>query len=547
MININFVNENKTAIVPKGTTILDAARNVGIIIESPCNKIGTCGKCKVRVENLKAKNVVSDEVRHRLSNEETEDGYVLSCQARAYEDINVEVIKSNKTLKIVSEGQSFSYEIKSYITKVFNGRETTVYGGGSVLGVEDGDTTDLMYGLSIDIGTTTLVTALIDMNSGKEIFSVSSLNPQSLYAQDVLTRIKFASSDDGLRTMYKDIINTFNTMIDDVAKKANIDNSYIYEVVYSGNTTMIHLATNVNPSSLGKYPYTPQLVGGNQISAVNLNISPFGVIYLPPIISAYVGPDITSGILASQLVYKKGITLFIDIGTNGEMVIAKGGKLSATSTAAGPAFEGMNITCGMRAGSGAIELFDIKGEDIEIQTIDNTTPKGICGSGLLDIVGELVRVGIIGKNGKFVTLENSNLNERLVKVDGKLIFQIADNVYLTQKDIRQVQLAKGAVRAGVEALLESKDLKAEDVDTVQIAGSFGFHLRAKSLINMGLLPKEFEGKIEYVGNTSKTGGITFLLNTDFRNNMKEIVKKIEVVELANKESFDKIFVKALGF
>lgn len=162
-------------------------------------------------------------------------------------------------------------------------------------------------------------------------------------------------------------------------------------------------------------------------------------------------------------------------------------------------------------------------------------------------MGELVRVGIIGKNGKFVTLETSNLNERLVKVDGKLIFQIADNVYLTQKDIRQVQLAKGAVRAGVEALLESKDLKAEDMDTVQIAGSFGFHLRAKSLINMGLLPKEFEGKIEYVGNTSKTGGIAFLLNTDFRDNMKEIVKKIEVVELANKESFDKIFVKALGF
>jgi uncharacterized 2Fe-2S/4Fe-4S cluster protein (DUF4445 family) len=341
-------------------------------------------------------------------------------------------------------------------------------------------------------------------------------------------------------------------MIATLTNESKIDSKHIYEVIYSGNTTMIHLACNINPMSLGKYPYTPQMIGGNNIIAPMLNISPFGLIYLPPIISAYVGPDITSGVLASQLHKKKGTTLFIDIGTNGEMVIAKDGKLSATSTAAGPAFEGMNITFGMRAGKGAVELFGINNDgEIEIHTIGDVNPTGICGSGLLDIVGELVKVGIIGSNGKIVAPEkgaySDKLKDKVVLYEGKLAFLVADEIYLTQKDIRQVQLAKGAVRAGVEALLLSQNTHSDDVDTVEIAGSFGYHLREKSLINIGLLPKEFSGRVKFVGNTSKTGGKAFLLNTGFRDEMRNLVDKIDCVELANRDDFDKIFVKALSF
>jgi len=283
-----------------------------------------------------------------------------------------------------------------------------------------------------------------------------------------------------------------------------------------------------------------------------LCISDIGLIYLPPIISSYVGPDITSGILATRLQDRKGTTLFVDIGTNGEMVIARNGKLSATSTAAGPAFEGMNITYGMRAEKGAIEYFNIEEDgSIKIKTIEDGTAIGICGSGLMDIVGELVANKVIGKSGRFSKAEVSDLPEilskRLTKVDGKAAFEVAEGIYLTQKDIRQVQLAKGAVRAGIEFLMNSKNVAADEVDKIQIAGSFGYHLRAKSLINIGLLPSEFEGKIDFVGNTSKSGGHALLLNKSYRSEMEKLVKEIEVIELSNGENFEKIFVSALSF
>ena len=499
--------------------------------------------------------MVTEESRHRLKEEEIREGYVLSCQTKVFEDIEVitaSTAAQNKSMKILSDGQSFSYEIKNFITKKFDGEKTNVYGGQNLLGTEEGDTTDAIYGLSVDIGTTTVVTALIDMRTGEELTSVSALNPQSLHAQDVLTRIKFASNEEGLSVMYHGITDELNRMIGEVAAQAQIRTENIYEVIYSGNTTMIHLATNVDPTPLGKYPYTPKIRGGNDIPADMLNISPFGLIYLPPIISSYVGPDITSGVLASQLDQKKGTTLFIDIGTNGEMVIARDGSLSATSTAAGPAFEGMNITYGMRAGKGALELFEINEDGgINTHTIGDVKATGICGSGLLDIVGELVRTGVVGPNGKLIAPEKGNypdaLKKHVVLLEGKLAFCVAEDVYLTQKDIRQVQLAKGAVRAGIEALLLSQNVRAEDVDLVEIAGSFGYHLRAKSLINIGLLPKQFEGKVTFVGNTSKSGGKAFLLNTDLRRYMEKLVEKIDSVELSNREGFDKIFLSALNF
>lgn len=555
MVDINFILQNKTASVPEGTTILEAARQAGVVIESPCDGIGTCGKCKVLVKDAPGGSLRFDAAPHSLSSEDMAKGYVLACQAHVHGSLEVayENTKSqNKTLKILSEGKSFAYQIKNNIQKTFDGQKTVVLAGGMQAGTEEGDTSASLYGCSIDIGTTTLVVALVDLITGEETASKSALNPQSLQAQDVLTRIKLASSPEGLEKMYRDVTDEMNRMIGAVAKKAGVSRRHIYEVVYSGNTTMIHLACNVNPYSLGRYPYTPEITGGNGIPADMLDISPYGLVYLPPIISAYVGPDITSGVLASQLHKTKGTTLFIDIGTNGEMVIAKDGKLSATSTAAGPAFEGMNITYGMRAGMGALELFEILEDgEIKTSTIGNVAANGICGSGLLDIVGELVRVGAIAPNGKLVPPDKGNypaqVKERMTQVEGKLCFEAAAGVYLTQKDIRQVQLAKGAVRAGVEALLKSLDITAEDVGRVEIAGSFGYHLRAASLINLGLLPREFVGKIDFVGNTSKTGGKAFLLNTDLREEMSQVVREIEGVELANRPGFDKIFVAALNF
>ena len=555
MPEVTFYPDKKSIQVAEDTTILQAARLAGVLIESPCNGIGTCGKCKVGVDAEALKNVIQ-EGKHQP--DEQGKGYVLACHTKVKGDISVEIPgrQNDKTLKILNHGKSFGIELDSIIKKKFYENEniTRIFAVNEILTTEEGNTEDKNYGVIVDIGTTTLVASLVDINTGKELEVVSALNPQSVHAQDVLSRIKFASEEVGLKTMHSELINEINGMIDELTGNSGVSRDNIYEAVFSGNTCMLHLSANIDPRSLGKYPYTPQIYGGCHLAATehNINISRYGIVYLPPIISSYVGADITSGILASQLHNRKGTTLFVDIGTNGEMVIGSNGELSATSTAAGPAFEGMNITHGMRAGRGAIEFFNIEESgSIAVKVIGGGEATGICGSGLLDIVGELAAFGVINVNGKFVDIESSDilpaLKERLVKQDGKTVFKVTENVHISQKDVRQVQLAKGAVRAGIEFLLISKGIKACDVDNVLIAGSFGYHLRAKSLINIGLLPEEFHGRIEFIGNTSKSGGQAFLLNKSYRWEMEEIVQNIEVIELANYKDFDKVFVKCLGF
>lgn len=557
MPTVTFINENEAIQVERGTTVLEAARLAGVTIESPCNGTGVCGKCKVKLDEVSISNILHMD-GHRLSADEERKGYVLACEARICGDIKVATVQSHKgeALKILDHGKSFDIYLDRYVEKKFSIEEgkTYVYGGGNLLGSEKGDTSGENYGLVVDIGTTTLVTSLVSLITGEEIDSISALNPQALHAQDVLSRIKLASGDHGLKLLYSALKEELNRMIAFLAQCNHINARMIYEVVFSGNTCMLHLAANIDPNSLGKYPYTPKIHGAVHLRASEhkLGIAEFGLIYLPPIISAFVGADITSGILAAQLEKKKGVTLFIDIGTNGEMVIGLDGKLSATSTAAGPAFEGMNITHGMRAAIGAIEYFNIESDgSITIRTIGNAEAKGICGSGLLDIVGELAAAGIINKNGKFADPEAAGilpaLKKRLIKQDGKTVFKITDSITLTQKDVRQVQLAKGAVRAGIEFLLSSRGVEASQVHRVLIAGSFGYHLQAKSLIHIGLLPVDFEGKIEFIGNTSKSGGHAFLVNKTYRTQMERLVKRVDVIELADYKDFDRVFVQCLNF
>lgn len=543
MPTVFFRNENRQTEVPEGTTILQAARGVGIVIESPCGGNGTCGKCTV--------NIIS------TGSDEAEETPVLACRTKVNRDLTVETIKreKNDTMQILSSGESVKVRINLAVSKRYDAVSgtTRVNFDGVEAGSETGDTAGRIYGVSVDIGTTTLVVALIDLLTGKTAAEESALNPQAVFAQDVLSRISFAKEDGGLDRLYHAVSGEIGRLIHCVADKAGVDVNNIYEAVYSGNTCMLHLAAGVNPDSLGSYPYTPRITGGCYIgaAAAGIRISPFGRVYLPSVISAYVGADITSGILASGLGNKNGTTLFVDIGTNGEMVIARGGRLSATSTAAGPAFEGMNIACGMRASNGAVEQFDIDESGVvAVKTIGNSTARGICGSGLIDIAGELVANRVIEPNGRFTKKTASlpqGLAARLVPLDSKTVFRLAEGVYLTQKDVRQIQLAKGAVRAGVEYLMQSVGVTAGDVDEVLIAGSFGYHLRAKSLINIGLLPKEFDGKIRFIGNTSRTGGEIFLLDRKSREDMLQVTREVNVIELANYKDFDRLFVKCLNF
>jgi len=554
MATIHFIPGDKTISVADGTNLLEVARNADVFIAAPCDGLGTCGKCRVKIPAAQRQNF--KEAPHDwLTRAERAEGWVLACQSTVHGDLQVEPDQcADEELKILSEGQAVTVELDTWITKTFDAAsaQTRVNGGGALLVTEPGDTTQALFGVAVDIGTTTLVVALIDLRDGREIAVASSLNPQARHAQDVLSRIKLGSQPEGLQLLQGELIAELNRLIGGAAADAKVAVHNVYEAVFSGNTTMLHLATGTNPASLGKYPYTPALQCGESVRAadIGLAIAPNGQVYLPPIMSAYVGADITSGILAAKLAELRGVTLFVDIGTNGEMVLAVNGQLTATSTAAGPAFEGMNIACGMRASRGAIEQVSLSGNYVEIKTIGNAPPVGLCGSGLLDVVGELAAHGGVDKNGRFQT--NGSLPDRAWKnrfglLDGKPVFRIAVPVYLSQKDVRQVQLAKAAVRAGIELMLRANQLTAAQVDRVLIAGSFGFHLRTASLIHLGLLPREFKDRVEFVGNTSKSGARAFLLNRRLRDELKQLAQRVRVLELANDPAFEKTFIQALSF
>jgi uncharacterized 2Fe-2S/4Fe-4S cluster protein (DUF4445 family) len=553
MVKVYFLPQKIAVSVAPGSLLLEAARLAGIRVDTPCDGAGSCGKCKARISGEGLRPVRSED-QDSLTQEEIDSGWVLACQTTVLDDVEVELAAADDDgLQILSAGEALHVAIDPWIGKRYEASadRTLLLAGGEELSVEAGDTTRELYGVAVDIGTTTLVSSLLDLRDGAELGITSSLNPQALYAQDVLSRIKMGSQPEGLQKLHDGLIDEINRQIASLAAQAGVRAESIYEAVFSGNTTMLHLAAGVNPASLGKFPYTLALEGGGHLAAqaVGLRIAPQALVYLPPIISAYVGPDIISGIFVTRLAEREGITLFVDIGTNGEMALAVDGRLTATSTAAGPAFEGMNIACGMRASRGAIELVSLGEDGVRVQTIAGAEAVGICGSGLLDVVGELAAKSGLDRNGRFqhkaaLTQPWSECWEML---DGKPIFRIAGPVYLTQKDVRQVQLAKGAIRAGVELLLKANNVSAAQVDRVLIAGSFGFHLRTQSLVNLGLLPPEFADRVEFVGNTSQSGAQAFLLNRGAREAMQSLVERIEVVELANDAGFERSFVQALQF
>lgn len=559
MVTVSFLPGGQSVSVVRGSTILEAARLAGLTIDSPCNGAVVCGKCAVRLAPESLQRVEHKGI-HRLSREQEASGLVLACAAEVTGNIAVELFRErpDRELKITSHGVAAAVSLKPHIAKVYRPEtgSTTVYGGSVPLTEEVGDTTGESYGVVVDIGTTTLVVSLVDLNRGSELAARSSLNPQSRHAQDVLSRIKMAAQARGMAELHYGLIAEINRMIGELTVQTAVPRSRIYEVVLSGNTCMLHLAAGVNPAPLGRYPYTPALGCASSLKAasIDIGIAPGGEVYLPAIISAYVGADITAGLQAVRLHEERASVLFVDIGTNGEMALCHGGRLWATSTAAGPAFEGMNISFGMRAGKGAIERFSVTEEgegEVQVATIGEVEAAGICGSGLMDAVAELVVHGVLGANGKFVKPDTPgllpSLSQRLVQRDGKPVFLLSEKVWLSQKDVRQVQLAKGAIRAGVEFLLREAGVDAAQLDRVLIAGSFGFHLTARSLTDIGLLPPETAGRIEFVGNTAKSGGEAFLLNREARHEMTRVVQGIEVVELANCRDFDRVFVECLSF
>lgn len=591
-----------------------------ILVESPCGGKGTCGKCKIKILEGKVNNPTEEELRY-LTDKELNEGIRLGCLTKAEGNVHIELLnKKNVKHKILTEGYMPHIEIKPLINKkcivvqkpdfennisyeemlektieeienscisnknkkdvleeldeniklqilrnlpeIFEKEEATiVYHCGDVIGVEAGDTTKESYGIAVDIGTTTVVASLVDLIKGEEIASESEINPQKEYGLDVLSRVDYVkTNEEGLERLHRTIILCINDLIEKLCDNNNIKKNRVYEVSIAANATMMHLLLRVNTNSIGKAPYTTVFCREQNISssALGINIASFGRVYCLPGVSSYIGADIAAGAVVAGLEKTDKNVLFIDIGTNGEIVLSKKGNLSSCSCAAGPALEGMNISCGMRAADGAVEGVHINKDEIELKVIGDENAVGICGSGILEALSEIVRVKLVGKTGRIKKksdIENDEnlryLSQNLIEEDKKrkivLTQSKGNEISITQNDIRQVQLAKGAILSGFYALLELMELDMNELDGVVIAGQFGKHLSVESLIGVGIIPEVLRDRVTYIGNSSKTGALMCLLSLQCRNNMEQTAKKIDYFELSTKEGYERLFTKCLNF
>lgn len=413
------------------------------------------------------------------------------------------------------------------------------------------------YGIAFDIGTTTVAGVMWDFAKKELVSSLTLSNPQAAYGADVISRIAFADSEENLLLLQRKITECLNEIIDISCKNAGTENEAVNRISVCANPTMAHLLLGISPKSLAKAPYKPNYSGTVTTTAkeLGLNIKPNAEVTVMPNIAGHVGSDITADILAIDMEKYKGNSLLVDIGTNGEIVYFNGKTMLACSAAAGPAFEGASIHNGMRAESGAIECFRIKDDDIIVSVIGDTEPRGICGSGIIDIASELVKNNIVDKTGRMLS-ENeyrtkygeSPLSKRLSEnADGRLMIIAENNIVITQKDIREIQLAKAAIAAGIKALLKEAGDRADELDRIFLAGAFGSYIDKESAVSIGLLPRIDKDKIIPVGNAAGAGALTVLASSDGQQKAKRISETVKHINLYSQSCFQKDYLNEMAF
>lgn len=504
-----------------GENLWQVLQKAGIPMENPCHGRGTCGKCKVKLVGAR-QELDPEEVRF-LSSQERAAGHRLACYSKVLGDLSIELPQEAKA-KVLETG--YWEELSA-------------------------DQGDQGLGIALDIGTTTLVAELVDLATGRSLGLASAINPQKQYGLDVLTRISFGQSAGGLKALQDTIRQAISKLIQDLAGQAGLKLAGEVKLMVAANPTMAHILLGEEIHSLGRYPYEPAYAGIQRRRGADLGLPEISEITVLPHVSAFIGSDVVAGLALAKLDARPGNVLYMDIGTNGELVLKTGDRLLACSCAAGPALEGMNISHGCRAQAGAIEEVSIDEAGIRLKTIDDERALGICGSGILAGLRELLRVGLLKPRGVLLKpeeLRGQGGADCLEEVAGKRRIRLSADpaIYLTQKDIRQVQLAKGAILSGCLALLDHAGLKPEDLAEVLIAGQFGAHLSTATLVEVGLVPAGVK-KISYLGNTAKNGAKLALLKKGIQATMDQLARSIEYVELATKDNYEGLFRQALIF
>lgn len=611
---ISFEPSGRQVYALPGTILLEAAAQAGLILQTPCGGGGRCGKCRLKV--ISGACPPSANCRPALGAAEVEQGYRLACQARIQGDLVVEVpvtsLFESQQQILVQAGASGAppgeLELCPAVSKHFveldipsqadarsdverlraairppgfgpvnirllrllpgllrrqGFRGTAVIVDGDLVDFEPLDTTSQCYGIAVDLGTTTLVGTLVNLKTGLDLGVEAKINPQTSYGDDVIARIRKCREDaKGLGQLQRVIIGAVNEIADELVRAAGIDRAHIYEIVMAGNTTMQQIVCGIDPAALGELPFVPVFTDAPHLNAADLalDINPCGKVFVFPQIGGFVGGDTVAGIVASRLDRETETVLFVDIGTNGEIVLAHNGKMIATSVAAGPAFEGARISCGMRATSGAIEKVVMDG-DLRMNIIGNTRPAGLCGSGLIDTVAELLRLGLLDPTGRLQAPDEVPaatalaLRKRLVAQDGHFDFLLAHKtetvsgkpLFLTQRDVRELQLANAAISAGISILLEMEGLKPMDLKRVLLAGAFGNFIRRNHARRIGLLPPIPCDRIRFIGNATSLGAKRALLSVAEKQAAAAIARAVRHVDLSLSPDFQTAFSSAMLF
>lgn len=604
---VTFLPQNIVTHAPEGTTVFNAANWAGLPIDSTCGGRGTCGKCKVRL--VEGYMPVTDADLRFLSGKQLDAGWRLSCRAAIHAACTADVprlmtspkaallgygqhvILDPNTLKLFLELaeptledqrsdlqrvldalREAGYEVQADVAvwralpkhlRQNGFRLTAVISGADLIAIEPGDTTGRLFGLALDVGTTTVVGAIVNLITGAVAAVKSSLNRQASFGADVISRASFVMLEpDGLERMQSRVAATINDLVAELSQQSGVAVTEIYEAVAVGNATMLHLLLGIDPEPIAVAPFIPAVESAVTLPAAEagLRLHPQARLSTLPHLGAYVGADIVAGILATGVARNpdEKLRLYIDVGTNGEIVLGSVRRAIATAAPAGPAFEGAQIRCGMRASEGAIEGVQIT-NDVGLQVIGGEVPvEGICGSGLVDAVAELINAGLVDASGRLLRPEEASaaglppaLVERLVVVDkGVRAFRLGDaenNIVLTQPDIRALQFAKGAIAAGVQVLLTEMGVTAADLHEVLLAGSFGSYINPASARTIGLVPWVPVERIVAVGNAAGEGAKIALLSFRDREAAEQLPAFISYLELSGQPAFNDVFMDVLPF
>ncbi len=603
-MKLTILPDQKTIEVTEGENLLEAIRRAGIVMNTSCGGRGTCGRCKVEVVEGGV-NAWQTKAKHLKENE------VVSCKTTVKGDVVINIPNDGRRLsshKVLINEVTLAnpYQHNPLYQKVpltlakptidnntddltrllvelkrvtgiekINGDMTVmkklphvlrsgnwsvtvglaaVDGHADIIDIEPGVVEGPYYGLAIDIGTTTVKMNLVDLTTGEAVASGGEYNRQQQYGDDVINRIIYAAdSEEGQETLRLAVVNTINDLVDRMLKEKGIQPEQVYSSVVAGNTTMTHLFLGIYANYLRLEPYIPAVNKPFPVKGaeVGLRMNPRGYVYNLPAVASYVGGDITSGVLATQLTKSDKLTLFIDIGTNGEMVLGNRDWQISCAASAGPCFEGGGIKYGMRAMAGAIDKIEITPNyDVVVSTVDNAKPVGICGSGLIDTISTMLKHDVISRTGHYNTglkiprLRRGEDGWEFVLVWGSESAH-GDDIIILETDIQNILRAKGAIFAAVRSLLNHMGMTVDDLDEVLIAGGFGNSLNIRDAVTIGMLPDVPQEKYRYVGNTSIKGAQITLTSTEALKEVEEIAQGMTYLELSVGVGFMDEFVSAL--